>query len=41
MKRLFAWCDFLAPLDEAYALFDPIVRILRAQSRHPDEPRVV
>ena len=27
--RFFAWCDFLAPRDGAYALYSPLVETLR------------
>ena len=36
-KRFFAWCDFLAPYDETFKFFAPVVALLREQSRHPDE----
>jgi len=29
--RLFAWCDFLAERDGAYALYRPLVEVLRPQ----------
>ncbi len=38
-KRFFAWCDFLAPLDDTFKFFAPAVTLLREQSRHPDEGR--
>lgn len=40
-KRFFAWCDFLAPRDDAFKFFGPTVELLREQSRHPDELRRV
>jgi hypothetical protein len=38
-KRFFGWCDFLAPLDDSFGFFAPVVQVLREQSRHPDEVR--
>jgi len=38
-NRFFAWCEFLARLDDTYRFFAPVVDLLREQSRHPDAVR--
>jgi hypothetical protein len=40
-NRFFAWCDFLAALDDTFQFFAPVIHLLREQSRHPDEVRQV
>jgi hypothetical protein len=37
-RRLFNWWDFLSPLVDAMRFYQPVIDILRAQTRHPDEP---
>ena len=37
-QRLLAWWDFLGPVVEGMQFYQAVLLILKAQTRHPDDP---